>query len=157
MNEQLFRKKSIERVSSPEQLNDYIRVSNPSVWMILAAIIILLVGVCAWGVLGHLDTTLSVVAVADGGQMTCYVKEADIASVETGMTVVVNETEYEIAEIAAEPMAVNADFSDYVLHIGNLQTGEWVYPVTVAGTFADGNYSAKIVIDSVSPMSFVLN
>ena len=29
MNEQLFRKKSIDRVSSPEQLNEYIRVANP--------------------------------------------------------------------------------------------------------------------------------
>lgn len=44
MNEQVFRKKSVDRVSSPEQLNEYIRVSNPGVWMILAAIIVLLVG-----------------------------------------------------------------------------------------------------------------
>ncbi len=29
MENQIFRKKSIERVSSPEQLNDYVRVSNP--------------------------------------------------------------------------------------------------------------------------------
>ncbi len=46
MDKQLFRKSSIERVSSPEQLNDYIKVSNPGVWMILAAIIALLIGVC---------------------------------------------------------------------------------------------------------------
>ena len=26
----LFRKKSMDRISSPEQLNDYIRVSTPS-------------------------------------------------------------------------------------------------------------------------------
>ena len=42
MNDQLFRKKSVERVSSPEQLNDYIRVANPSVWMILAAIVMVI-------------------------------------------------------------------------------------------------------------------
>lgn len=46
MEKQIFRKKSVERVSSPEQLSDYIRVSNPSVWMTLAAIIVLLAGVC---------------------------------------------------------------------------------------------------------------
>ena len=43
MNEQLFRKKSVERVSSPEQLNDYIRVANPSLWLVLGAVIVLLV------------------------------------------------------------------------------------------------------------------
>ena len=65
MNDQLFRKKSVERVSSPEQLNDYIRVANPSVWMILAAIMILLAGVIVWGCIGHLDTTLSTAVVCE--------------------------------------------------------------------------------------------
>ena len=59
MNDQLFRKKSVDKVSSPEQLNEYIRVANPGVWMVLAAIVILLAGVVVWGFIGHLDTTLS--------------------------------------------------------------------------------------------------
>ena len=42
MNQPLFRKKSVDKVSSPEQLNEYIRVANPGVWMVLAAIVILL-------------------------------------------------------------------------------------------------------------------
>ena len=61
----LFRQKSLDRISSPEQLNAYIRVSTPSVWLLLTAIVILLIGVCVWGVWGHMDTTLPVVAVAD--------------------------------------------------------------------------------------------
>ena len=52
MSKQLFRQKSMERITSPEQMDDYIRVSNPSVWMILAAVIVLLVGVCVWGIFG---------------------------------------------------------------------------------------------------------
>lgn len=44
MSDQIFRKKSLDRISSPEQLNDYIRVANPGIWMILAAVIILLAG-----------------------------------------------------------------------------------------------------------------
>ena len=35
MSDQIFRKKSLDRISSPEQLNDYIRVANPGIWMIL--------------------------------------------------------------------------------------------------------------------------
>ena len=45
MDNQLFRKKSLDKVSSPEQLNDYIRVSNPGVWIALTAVIVLLFGV----------------------------------------------------------------------------------------------------------------
>ncbi|MCM1328964.1 MAG: hypothetical protein NC253_05925 [Ruminococcus sp.] len=63
MEKQLFRKASIDRVSSPEQLNDYVRVSNPSVWTILAAIIILLTGVYIWGIFGRLDTVVKAAAV----------------------------------------------------------------------------------------------
>ena len=52
----IFRKSSIDRVASPDQLNDYIRVSNPSVWMMLAAVVVLLAGVCVWGVFGRLES-----------------------------------------------------------------------------------------------------
>ena len=157
MNEQLFRKKSIDRVSSPEQLNEYIRVSNPGIWMVLAAIIFLLVGAIVWGVVGTLDTTLSAVAVAENGEATIYVKEADADSIESGMTVRIGDKEGTVTEIAASPVVVDAMFTDYTLHVGNLVSGEWVFAIKVSGEFADGVYNAEIVIDSVSPISFVLN
>ena len=46
----IFRKESLEKMSSPEKLNDYIKVSNPSVWVILGAIAIMLIAVVVWGV-----------------------------------------------------------------------------------------------------------
>ncbi len=54
MNNDIFRQKSIDRVSSPEKLDDYIRVTTPSVWIALAAILILLLGAILWGTLGEL-------------------------------------------------------------------------------------------------------
>lgn len=54
-NSEIFRKKSIERVSTPEQLNDYIRVTTPSVWVVLAAMTVLLIGMLVWGVFGSVD------------------------------------------------------------------------------------------------------
>ncbi|MCR5418705.1 MAG: hypothetical protein K6E84_07310 [Lachnospiraceae bacterium] len=53
----LFRKKSLDRVSSPEQLNDYIRVTTPSVWLVLLALILLLVGMLIWSVFGTVQGT----------------------------------------------------------------------------------------------------
>ena len=49
----VFREKSVNRVSSPEQLNDYIRVTSPSVWIVLLALVVLLAGMLAWSVLGR--------------------------------------------------------------------------------------------------------
>ena len=51
----LFREKSLERVSSPEELNNYIRVTTPSVWLILLATLILLLGMLAWCILGTVE------------------------------------------------------------------------------------------------------
>ncbi len=157
MNEQLFRKKSIEKVSSSEQLNEYIRVTNPGVWMVLTAIIILLIGVCVWGFMGNLDTTITTVAVAENSEIIVYVKESDIKSVKTGMTVIIDAEECEIANIPAQPVSVGDNFSEYTLHLGKFQNGEWVYPVDVSGEVDDGIHSASIVIESVSPISFVIN
>ena len=50
MNNELFRKESVDRVSTPEQLNDYIKVVSPGIWILLFAIIILLVGIIVWAV-----------------------------------------------------------------------------------------------------------
>ena len=157
MNETLFRKKSIDRVSSPEQLNDYIRVASPSVWMVLLSIIVLLVGVCVWGVFGHLDTTLDTVAITQDGTTYVYIREADAPSVAAGMSVAIGETEVTLGELSVEPEPVGASFSDYALHVGNLQQGEWVYSAPVSGAFSEGVHSAQIIVERVAPMSFVLN
>ncbi len=50
----LFRQKSIDKVSSPEKLDDYIKVTTPSVWIALMAMILLLVGAIVWGFFGEL-------------------------------------------------------------------------------------------------------
>ena len=50
----LFREKNLERLESPEQLNDYLRVTSPGVWMILSAVVLLLIGVFIWGVFGRI-------------------------------------------------------------------------------------------------------
>lgn len=37
----LFRKETMDRISSPEDLTDYLKVTNPGIWIVLAAVIVL--------------------------------------------------------------------------------------------------------------------
>ena len=157
MNNQLFRSKSLQKVSSPEQLDAYIRVSTPGIWMLLAAITALLVGVCVWGMMGHLETTLSAVAVARDERVSVYVKEADIRDVEPGMQVGIDDMEFTILSISGEPVKVDESFSDYTCHVGQLSVGEWVYVLTLDAGAPEGVYAARIVTERVSPFSFVIN
>ena len=55
MMSNLFRKKNLDKISSPEQLNDYIRVTKPSVWLTLLAVLLLLFGMLAWSILGTVE------------------------------------------------------------------------------------------------------
>lgn len=153
----LFRQKNLDRISSPEQLNAYIRVATPSVWVLLSAIVILLSGVCIWGIFGHMDTTLAVAAVSEEGSVTAYVKKEDIGKICEDAAVEMGETNGKVLSISTEPVCVDATFTEYMCHIGNLQAGEWVYPVELEADCKEGVYNAEIIIDSVSPMSFVLN
>ena len=58
MDKGIYRKKSIDRVSSPEQLDGYIQVVTPGVWLILGAVLVLLGSVLLWSVTGTIDVTM---------------------------------------------------------------------------------------------------
>jgi HlyD family secretion protein len=69
MNTRLFRKVSLERLSSPEQLDQLLRVTSPRRWLALVAIFILLATALVWGYSGRIATTASGqgVIVREGG------------------------------------------------------------------------------------------
>ena len=51
----VFREKSLEKINSPDQMDDYIRVTTPSVWIALLALVVLLVGILAWSIFGSVE------------------------------------------------------------------------------------------------------
>src|SRR4028119_517466 len=54
MNSTIFRKVSLDRLSSPEQLDQLIQVTNPRGWITLTAFGALLSAAIAWSVLGSI-------------------------------------------------------------------------------------------------------
>ena len=158
MKSSLYREKNVQRASSPEQLNQYIRVSSPGVWAVLLGIIILLAGVCVWGIFGRLETTVKAVAISDGAKVVCYIRESEAASISEGNTVRINGGEYTVSAVSSQAVqADGGDFTDYALHIADFQRGEWVCGVETDGTIAAGAYYAEIVTETISPLSFVFN
>lgn len=153
----IFRKSSLDRVSSPEQLNDYIKVSRPGVWLILAAVVVLLIGVCVWGVCGALTTTRDALAVVQGGKATCYLTPEEAKSLTSGMEVRVGDSAGSITSVASAPVEITDDFDAYALYLSGLKMGDWVVPITANTSAPDGAYMAKIVLETISPISFVLN
>lgn len=131
MNQQLFRKSSIERISSPEQLNDYIRVTNPGVWLVLAAVIALLIGACVWGMFGHLDTTISAPVEVRGGEARLLLEDGQ--QIDPSAPVVIGGRNFSLGPAV----------------------GGGAYSVSV--DLPDGDYQAAVVTERVTPLSFVFN
>ncbi len=157
MDGQLFRKKSWDKVSSPEQLNDYIRAAEPGVFLILGAVIVFLAGVCVWGVFGRLDTVVIAAGTCRGGIITCYVKEADMKDVQVGMGITVDGEQGTVTEVGAVPVEATGGMDAWMLHLGGIAKGDWVYPIKARGPVSDGIYEVRITVESVSLASFIWN
>jgi len=56
----LFRKTALDKISSPEQLNEYMKVAGPGVWAILAGLAITFAAFLTWGLTGSIPETVEI-------------------------------------------------------------------------------------------------
>lgn len=152
----IFREKSIQRVTAPEQLNDYIKVTSPSVWMLLGAVLMLLIGITIWGVFGQLETAVNAAAVSRDGKFTVYIPESEAAKLHAEQKVIVEGSTGQITHLEERPMPARECLDEYGLHCLSMTGEEWVLPVEADLSLPDGTYSARIIVDSVNPISFVI-
>ncbi|MBR1383628.1 MAG: hypothetical protein IJ555_07460 [Ruminococcus sp.] len=136
-NTGIFRKSSMDRISSPEQLTDYLKVTNPGIWVLLAAVIILLGGLFAWSMVGNLETVAEGVAVVENGTAQIMVTDTANSEIASGMTVRIGDDEYSIASV------------------GKDEYGRAVAFAPIDKT--DGRYDVKIVTESVHPIKFLFD
>ncbi len=54
--DKIYRKKSIEKLSSPEQLDKLIVIASPSVWLVVLGVIIVSAAIMIWGIFGTIPT-----------------------------------------------------------------------------------------------------
>lgn len=136
MGEEIFRKKSLERIKSPESLKDYVRVANPSVWLILTAIIVLLLGGLLWGFFGRIETKIPISARVSDETCTFTAPSSELQGVVAGMTVRNGRTEGSVTEVS-----INGDQTMLMISI----------------PLSDGLYEMNIVLESIAPLSFLTN
>ena len=156
MENGLFRKKSLERISSPEELHDYMRVTSPRLWMLLGAITALLVGFIVYASTATMENTMPIKvkvsqyeletnAAGEIGYMTAI--EAHLPhtmkdQVDSNMMVRIGRIEAKIAYVGVgenETIFLNIDPGmDYV-------------------PLEEGEYDAELVLESTMPISFLWN
>ena len=120
---QLYRKESLDHIQSPEQLDQVLRVTNPGVWLLLTAVILLLAGLLIWGSFTYIDSVARGSAEVNGGVLTFRFDDEDTAQyAEVGMSVTVGETKTEIRSLGRDGQGVFAladtDLPDGVYEAG---------------------------------------
>lgn len=130
----LFRKKTMDRISSPEQLTDYLRVTNPGIWVLLAIVILLLGSLVAWASIGTLETTTEVRVVVE--DHTAQVASPGGAELAGGMELRVSDQKVTLASVMAD---------DYGRTIGIAEVA-----------LPDGIYDGTVVTERKRPIDFLL-
>ena len=135
-NESVFRKKTLERISSPEQLTDYLRITNPGVWVVMSAIIFLLLGLFFWTMTGTLQTKVDVKVNVENRTATIIPVSSDTL-------------------VADMPLQINSN--EYV--IAYTETDEYgrVYGIADVDDLPDGVYDGTAVIEAIHPIQFLIN
>ena len=125
MEQKFFREKSIERISSPEQLNDYVHVTTPAVWIVLLAVILLLSGFLCWCSVAAVESyAVGDGVVRNGVMMVTFEGEPNAENIEAGMRVQVGE------------------YTTPILSVGEDQTGSRI--AVASADIPDGSYDVRV-------------
>lgn len=165
----IFNKKATEKLRSPDDLDKYLQVTNPGIWVVLLACIALIAGLLAWGLFGAVETsvsTMGAVISVDGddegkAKPMCFLSIKEIEEVEVGDTAIIGEAKMTVSDVKAVPMSAgevkNLIHSDYLF--STLVQGDWVYAVTFEGDASqlpqDVPLQVKITVNSVTPISLI--
>lgn len=158
--ESIFRKESIDRINSPDKLDDYLRVTRPGIYLLLIGVILLLASLLVWANFGTLPSVVETNGIAENGTITCFVSDRDSANIKVGQNVIITGyPDGEITSVSEHPQSeaeLMRQFDDYSLY--SLGIGEWNYRVELnCGDLADGIYRLKIVTGEDKPITFLFN
>ena len=153
----LFRAKNMERIESPESMNDYLQVTSPGVWLVLSTVIIFLIGVCIWGVFGHIDSMAKVAVVATEDETLCLVPEEALKSAIDNQSIKIEGKDYNLAPSTLDPIIISESTNVYWLLAGDLSVGDIVYKIPLTQQMPKGVYSGTIVTETLTPLSLLLN
>ena len=126
------------RISSPEQLDDYLHVTNPRVWMLLAAVALIVVGLMFWGASATVESYAIGTVQASGGELVAtFENRSDGEKVQVGMKM-------EVAGQVTPVLAVGTD------GYGNVVA-------SARSAIPDGTYEARVGYDTTQVISMLFN
>ena len=127
-----------QTISSPEQLNDYLKVTNPKIWMLLVAVVLLVGGLLLWSGFTTMESYATGTARAVGGELAVTFDDPNKAlKVQPGM-------EMQVGDVKTEVLTVGFDEN------GNLVASAQAH-------IPDGSYAVRVGYKTEQVLSMLLN
>ena len=127
-----------KRITSPDQLNDYLKVTNPKIWVLLAAIALLIIGLLLWSGFTTIESYATGTARAIGGELSITFDDTNKANkIRPGM-------EMQVGDVHTE-----------VLTVGTNETGNTV--ASAHANIPDGSYDVRVGYATTQVISMLLN
>ena len=156
MKHDLFREKALKKMFSSQEINNYIKTSNLSMWLVFPAVAILLASFLIWGFCGEIQLRFSAVTVSENGSAFCYIPESHIDEISDDTCVQIDGLTYRIKSISDLPVPAAEHLSSYALHLGDFEEGIWVYQVQIETLPENGIYQTDVLSPPISPISLFL-
>ncbi len=133
------KKKTYKLSQSLDNLNDYIRVVNPSVWFVLVAMLSIVIGMICWSFLGNVERTIETTINIENNQAVCYINVDDVNEVQEGMKITFDGKQAWIEELEETDGQIA------------------IYTISLDSKVKSGHYEGSIVVEEISPISFLLD
>lgn len=149
-------------LKSPKKIGEYMHATRPSVWIVLLAIALLLLGFLQWAIFGTVELSYSTKAYTDNGVTVCWIDYMDAIEIEPGAKVLSSNNSGKVVKIND-----TADSAQDVLDIvGTLYIREFallsdtnyyrVY-IEMDKDLPDGVIDVKIIEGTITPGQYVFN
>ena len=138
--EDVFRRSTINRIASADELDHYIKVTNPSAWAVLLAALLLVAGILVWALVAIVPVTVETTGITfnhpDTGEalVACWVDETTASRIEeSGVKASVDGVEAESAELDKTPMSATevVSFLGSDFYIQSIDLDKWNYLVVI--------------------------
>ena len=149
MERQLAGETGRKRISSPEQLHDYMNVTGPGLWVILATVTALLIVLIVFASTVTMENTLDV-------QVTVERFEADGQTVPS-ILAILPQNQMDLLEVGMPVRLAGKTGRIEFFYQDTEETGLSVKMDDESAVLPDGIYDAQIVVESTTPISFLLN
>lgn len=136
MEGKLFREKAVEKISSPDQLTDYLRVTNPGIWAILLSVLLIMGGILAWSAVGTLETAAPATVLVESEEAKAALLSSESDVIKTGMVLRIGHTQSIISKITKDKYGRDIAHAKMEL--------------------PDGTYEGVVVTEKIHPISFLL-